>query len=86
MNIEFTGAYAINENFEINFQAKVDGVNVLCVVDTDVLQDINPSGRMDSAEQQYQDNQSQLETIARRKIINGEISNGKVFINKDDVR
>lgn len=85
MNIEFTGAYAKNENFGINFQAKVDGQLVSCVVSTEALQDINPNRRLDSAEQQYQDNQYQLESIAREKIQNGELVDSKVFINQSDV-
>ena len=85
MNIEFTGAHAKNENFGINFQAKVDGESVSCVVSTEALQDINPSGHMDTAEQQYQDNQYQLESIARKKIQNGEVIDSKVIITQSDV-
>lgn len=85
MNIEFTGAYAKNEHFGINFQATVDGQSISCVVSIEALQDINPNGRMDEAEQQYQDNQYQFESIARGKILNGEVANSKVFINQSDV-
>ncbi|MCZ0928403.1 DUF1488 family protein [Vreelandella janggokensis] len=85
MNIEFTGAYAQNENFGINFQAKVDGQFISCVVTTEALQDINPSARMDEAEQQYLDNQSQLEAIAEEKIQSGQVQNGKIYISQSDV-
>ncbi|PHS60723.1 DUF1488 family protein [Alloalcanivorax xenomutans] len=50
MNIEFTGAYANNENFRINFQAKVDDQPISCVVNSEALQDINPGSRMDEPE------------------------------------
>jgi hypothetical protein len=85
MNIKFTGIHAPNENFGINFQAKVDGQSISCVVSTDALEDINPNGRMDGAAQQYSDNQSQLESIARQKIQKGEIENGRILINQADV-
>lgn len=85
MNIEFTGSYTKNENFGINFQAKVDGQSVSCVVSTEALQDINLNGRMDAVEKQYQDNQYQLESIVRGKILSGEVVDSKVFINQSDV-
>lgn len=85
MNIEFTGAYANNENFGINFQAKVDDQPISCVVSLEALQDINPGSTMDKPEQQYFDNKYQLEAIAEEKIHNGEVVDGKVFINQTDV-
>lgn len=85
MDINFTGIYAQNENFGINFQAIVDEKNIACIVSTAALQDINPSRRLDGAEQQYLNNQNQLEAIARKKIQNGDVSNGKVFIDQSDV-
>jgi len=85
MNIEFTRNHTKNENGGINFQAKVEEESFVCTVTTEALQDINPSNRTDSAEQQYLDNQSQLESIARDKILKGEVSSNKVFISASDV-
>lgn len=85
MVIRFTKLYANNGNFGINFQAEVDGQSVTCVVSQEALQDIDPSRRMDTVEQQYKDNQSQLELIARRKIENGEVVDSKIFIYNSDL-
>lgn len=85
MDIEFTGAYAPNENFGISFQAKVNGGNVPCVISIEALDDIDPSNRFDDASEKFLNNRSQFESIARTKILNGEIANGKVFINQSDV-
>lgn len=85
MNIKFTGKYAQNEDFGINFQAKVDELSIVCVVSTEALQDINPNGIMDEAMEQYKGNKYQLETIAHQKIKNGQVENGKVFITESDI-
>lgn len=85
MNIEFTGAYAKNENFGINFQAKVNDQPVSCVVSVEALQDIKPDSRMDAPEQQYLDNKYKLEAIAEEKISNGQVVNGQVLINQSDI-
>ncbi|HIF5585129.1 DUF1488 family protein [Vibrio alginolyticus] len=85
MNIEFTGAYGPNDSFGISFQAKVDGEQVVCVVSTEALQDINPNARMDPIAKQYLDNKYQFEAIATEKIQNGHVENGKLFISQSDV-
>lgn len=85
MNIEFTGAYAPNEDFGISFQAKVDGENLPCVISSEALDDIDPDNRFDDAEQKFLNNQSQFESIAQEKILKGEVVGGKVYINQSDV-
>ena len=83
--IEFTGAYATNSDFGINFQAKVNGENIPCIVSQEALQDINPAARHDEAEQQYLDNKYQLEAIAREKILDGQHKSGRIYIQTSDV-
>lgn len=85
MNIDFTGVYATNENFGISFQAKANGENVPCVISIEALDDIDPANRSDDASENFLNNRSQFESIARSKILNGEIENGKVYINQSDV-
>ncbi|MBY7669228.1 DUF1488 family protein [Vibrio anguillarum] len=85
MNIEFVGDCVQNQNFGINFQAKLDGQPIVCVVSTEALQDINPNTRARPVTSQYLDNKSKLEAIATRKIQNGQVENGKVFISQSDV-
>ena len=86
MEIEFTGKYAINQNFGINFQANVNGQNFTCVISTEALQDINQSSSIsDDVEQQFLENRYSFEEIARRKIQAGEWVGNKVYINKKDI-
>jgi hypothetical protein len=85
MTIDFTGAYAPNENFGINFQAKVNEENVPCVISTEALDYIDPSTRFGDASEKFLNNRSRFESIARNKILNGEMTNGKVFICQSDV-
>ena len=84
MNIKFTGNYAPNEDFGINFQANFDNQNILCVISIEALQDIDPINRQDSPENQYINNQSRFEMIARKKIQNNEINNGRIHITHVD--
>lgn len=85
MNIYFTKFYAQNDNFGISFQATVNDKNVSCVISTEALDDIYPSNRFDDISEKFLTNRSQFESIARSKILNGEIVDGKVFINQNDV-
>ncbi|MDD5599554.1 MAG: DUF1488 family protein [Victivallaceae bacterium] len=85
MNIKFTGVYAKNEDCGINFQAKVDGQPVVCVVTAEALYDMNSNGCMNDVARKYQDNQTQLKSIARRKILNGEVVDSKVLIGQSDI-
>ncbi|ELE5868232.1 DUF1488 family protein [Vibrio cholerae] len=85
MNIEFIGNCVQNDNFQISFQAKVDGQPIVCVVSTEALQDINPNTRTRPVASQCVDNKSKLEAIATKKIQDGQVENGKVFISQSDV-
>ena len=87
MNITFPDVYAIDpETFGISFPADVDGKRIKCLVDTDALQDINPSNATDTAENQFKDNKFSFHSIAGEKIRNGEIVNDQVVIEGEDVR
>ncbi len=86
MDIQFTGVCTQTEDGGISFQAKVDGKNVPCRVTAEALEDINPAGRFDTAEQQFQNNRSQIENIASQKILNGELVDGRVNILQRDLQ
>ncbi|MCX9560811.1 DUF1488 family protein [Vibrio cholerae] len=85
MNIEFTGRFEKNENFGINFYAKVNADTVTCVISTEALQDINPSRRGDDVISQFLSNKKRFESIARNKILKNEIIDGEVRINQTNV-
>lgn len=83
MIVTFSGRHAINhEILGINFEAIVDGVSVVCKISQHALEDINPSGRLKSVEQNFLDNRSYFEQIAMTKILQG-IEN--VFITVHDI-
>jgi len=84
MNISFSGKYAVNpQTFGINFEATVDGKNVVCSVSTEALQDIDPSNAQNTAEQQFLANQSSFEAIAEQKIRAG--ATNTVAITSSDI-
>lgn len=85
MDITFSGDYAINpETFGINFEAMVDGEKVICSVSIEALQDINPQNSQDAAKQQFIENRSMFEAIAREKIQAG--GKSPILIGDSDVR
>lgn len=87
MNITFTGNYTQNtSNFGINFEAEVDGEQVICWVSKEALQDVNPSDRMNKAENQFSNNQTQFENIARNKLLNNQAQeDGSIAITTQDL-
>ncbi|MNZ10450.1 hypothetical protein D3C78_272950 [compost metagenome] len=85
MTIIFSGAYGINVNFGITFQAIVDGKSVSCHITQEALQDINPENRFNSATQQFESHKFKFQDVARRKIMNGEINNNQVYITTSDI-
>lgn len=85
MDIQFTGTYTPNEEGGISFHAKVDGEIVECRISDEALDDINPAGRFDGNELQFEKHRSQFENIAREKIMKGDIVNGRVEIRQSDV-
>lgn len=85
MSIYFTRVYGLNDSFGVSFQAKVNDENLPCVISIEALDDIDPSNRFDDTLEKFLTNRAQFEDIARSKILNGEIVDGKVFINQNDV-
>ena len=85
MNIEFTGVKTQNDNFEISFQAIVDEVSVACVVAHDALSDIDPDYANSGSDKQYENSQAKLESIAREKILDNQITENRIRITKADV-
>jgi hypothetical protein len=85
MIISFSGKYAENEVFGVSFQATVDGTHIVCRVDSDVLQDIDPQNRFNNALSQFESNQSTLQNIAEELIRNGKIKDGQLRITKNDI-
>ena len=86
MNIKFSGKWAIDpETFGVSFQATVDGVNIRCQVDTEALQDIDPSNSMGEPAQQFEANQFSFQEIAESLILSGQVKDGQLFITKENV-
>lgn len=87
MNITFSGKYAVNDDtFGINFDATVDGQQVVCSVSTEALDDVNPNDRHNGMEQKFIENQIRLQDIAREKIIRYGATSGVITIDSPDVR
>jgi hypothetical protein len=87
-NIEFPETDIVNEvnNFgNIIFRVLVDGVIASCLITSEALQDINPAEAQGEPEAQYKNNMSRFQEIARRKINNGEIIDGRVIIGSGDL-
>lgn len=85
MNIEFKDAVFLGETTEINLPIMVNGKSIICIITFEALEDINPETKADEAMQQYLSNESQLKSIAERKIRNGQMASNKVIIYSADV-
>tara|TARA_R110001592_G_scaffold66256_2_gene203212 strand:+ start:1751 stop:2011 length:261 start_codon:yes stop_codon:yes gene_type:complete len=85
MNIEFKDAVFLGETTEINLPIMVNGQSIICIVTFEALEDINPETKTDEPMQQYLSNESQLKSIAERKIRNGQVTSNKVIIYSADV-
>jgi len=86
LDITFPDIYAIDpETFGILFPVDVDGKRIKCLVDTDALQDIDPSNAGDTAKNQFNSNKYSFQSIAKGKILNGEGVNGQIFIQYKDI-
>ena len=84
--ISFSEAFAKNsENFGINFQAIYREEKILCNIDTDALEDIDPTSRAEPVESQFTSHRAVIEEIAERKILAGEYKNSRLFITKHDL-
>jgi len=85
MNVAFSGKCAIDGLAGVSFQATVDGVNIVCRVNTNALQDIDPPNRMNESLSQFESNQSAFQNIAERLIRNGRVKDGQLFITEADL-
>lgn len=85
MSVTFSGKFVENENFGVNFEAHHDGNKIICRVSHEALQDINPPNRMDTALQQFKDNQLHLQDIAKGLIETGYVQDGFLQINSHHV-
>ncbi len=81
-NINFTGKYAKNENFGINFEVEVTQ-KIICQISQEALQDIDLENRYSSVKEVFESNRAKFERIAEEKIQN--IDN-TILIVSDDVR
>jgi len=83
MEITFSGRYTVNsDTFGINFEANVDGTNVVCSISTEALDDVDTINAQSAPEHQFLANRVRFEAIAEQKIRAG-IS--PVAINSSDV-
>ena len=74
MNVTFPDVHTVDpETYGISFPADVDGTRIKCLVTTDALQDINPSKATETVESQFNDNKYSFQSIAERKIRNGDV-------------
>jgi hypothetical protein len=84
VEITFSGEYTINcQTFGINFEVYVNQQKVVCSISKEALQDIDPSNARNTAIQQFLENRSSFEAIAKQKILAGATS--YVSITSSDV-
>lgn len=85
MNVSFSGKYAIDGLDGVSFQATVDGANIVCHVNTNALQDIDPSNRMNRPISQFEANRYFFQNIAEKLIRGGRVHNGQLYITENDL-
>lgn len=86
MSVEFSGKSAFNhETFGITFEAIVDGNRVLCQINMEALQDIDPSNAMNEPMEQFKANEYLFQEIAEALILGGKVQNGQIFISSNDI-
>lgn len=85
MNISFSGKYAIDGLGGVSFQATVDSANIVCHVNPNALQDIDPPSRMNDSISQFEANQSSFQNIAEKLIRRGRVQNDQLYITEKDL-
>lgn len=85
MEILFTGLYGSYGVLGVSFQAKVNGNNVACIISIEALDDIDPQNGLETPVDKYLSSRTRFEDIARQKIQQGELHDGRVVIGKNDV-
>ena len=85
MNVSFSGKYTIDGLGGVSFQASVNGVNIVCHVNTNALQDIAPSNCMNDPISQFEANQPSFQNIAEKLILAGRVQNGHLYITENDL-
>ena len=83
--VEFVGPAVSTDDGGIAYRAKVDGETVSCRFSTECLQDVNPSLRSATLEQQFNASREKLLSIAEEKIRAGGILNGSVWVLTSDL-
>ena len=86
MSIYFSRKSALNhETFGITFEAIVDGNRVLCQINTEALQDIDPSNVMNEPMEQFKANEYLFREIAEALILGDKVQNGQIFISSSNI-
>lgn len=85
MNILFSGPAVSLQDGGVSYRAVVDGVTVACQFTWEALQDINPAHTQENPMNQFFLSKNQLLSIAKAKILTGDVANGVVIIRKSDV-
>ncbi len=83
MSISFdSNRVAMNSNFGINFNVRVDDLDLICSVDDEALIDINPDNMSLSAINQFRASEGEFQSIANILISNNQVSNGYIIIDR----
>ena len=85
MDVQLPGPAVITQNGDISYKAVVDGETIPCRFSTEALEDIDPANRMDDVLSLFEANKSELLGIAEKKIREGKIEDGKVFVFTADL-
>ncbi len=72
MPISFNPDFAINEAFGVSFVATLGGLNVVCSVSSEALQDIDSSNVQCGPGEKFMAHRADFERVATRKILAGE--------------
>lgn len=84
MNIQFCGP-PVQASDGVSYRVLFDDETVTCRVSTEALQDIDPPNRFNDCISQFNNNFTALMNIAERKILNGEIEDGTVWVLTSDL-
>jgi hypothetical protein len=68
MSVHFSGKSVKNSEGEISFEATFQSNSFICKVTSEALQDIDPSNRFATPEDQFNLNRATFESIAGKKI------------------
>jgi hypothetical protein len=85
MNLQFIGPATLANDGNIQYLAKLDGVNLLCHFSYEVLEDVDTEAIGGEAMVLFNRHQLKLLSIAEQKIMNGLAHDGQIHIYSNDL-